>query len=137
MRLCIPTLENGGLAGRLAGHFGSAPYYTMVETDSGALEVVANAGADHGHGSCEAASGMSGHAVDAVVCQGLGRRALAGLAAAGIAVYVADAPDVSGALEGFRAGRLARLGDDAACRGGHGHDASGARGGCGHGHGDA
>jgi predicted Fe-Mo cluster-binding NifX family protein len=130
MRLCMPTLDDAGLAGRLAGHFGSAPYYTFVETDSGTLEVVANAGARHRHGSCDAASGMAGREVDAVVCQGLGRRALAGLDAAGIVVFVADATDVSGAVESYRAGMLERLTEEAACHGRHGHGGHGA-GGCG------
>jgi predicted Fe-Mo cluster-binding NifX family protein len=131
MRVCMPTVDDAGLAARLTAHFGSAPYYTIVETDSGAFEVVANAHARHEHGSCEAASGMAGHEVDAVVCQGLGRRALAGLAAAGISVYLSDADGVAGALEGYRAGRLARLTEEAACRGGHVGASHG--GGCGHG----
>ncbi len=121
MRLCFPTENEVGLEATLAGHFGSAPYYTIVETDSGACEVVANAQARHEHGSCEAASGMGGRSVDAVICHGLGRRALAGLAAAGIPVYVADAALVAEAVEGFRAGQLARLTEDAACHGGQGH----------------
>jgi predicted Fe-Mo cluster-binding NifX family protein len=64
---------------------------------------------------------MGGREVDAVVCLGLGRRALAGLAAAGIPVFVADEVSVSGAVEGFRAGRLAQLAEDGACGGGRGH----------------
>jgi predicted Fe-Mo cluster-binding NifX family protein len=117
----MPTLDDAGLSGRLAAHFGSAPYYTIVETDSGAFEVVSNAHARHEHGTCEAASGMGSREVDAVVCQGLGRRAFAGLAAAGIPVYVADEGSVSGAVEEFRAGRLVQLTEDAACGGGRGH----------------
>jgi predicted Fe-Mo cluster-binding NifX family protein len=117
----MPTLDDAGLGGRLAAHFGSAPYYTFVETDSGACDVVSNTHARHEHGTCEAAAGMSSQAVDAVVCQGLGRHALAGLAAAGIAVFVADEVSVSGAVDGFRAGRLERLTEEAACGGGRGH----------------
>jgi predicted Fe-Mo cluster-binding NifX family protein len=59
--------------------------------------------------------------VDAVACQGLGRRAFAGLAAAGIPVYVADEPDVASVIARFRAGQLELLEEQAACRGGHGH----------------
>lgn len=121
MRLCMPTVDDAGLAARLTAHFGSAPYYTIVETDSGTIEVVANAHARHEHGSCEAAGGMTGRAVDAVVCQGLGRRALAGLAASGIPVYVAGAADVAAAVAEFRGGKLERLTEDAACGGGQGH----------------
>jgi len=121
MKLCMPTVDDTGMAGRIAGHFGSAPYYTYVETDSGAVAVVSNAHALHEHGSCEPAAGMSGGGVEAVVCHGLGRRALAGLAAAGIPVYVTGQESVAGAVEEFRAGALALLTEDAACHGGLGH----------------
>jgi len=128
MRLCIPTVDDAGLDARLSEHFGSAPYYTIVDTDSEACEVVSNAHARHEHGACEAAAGMNGHAVDAVVCRGLGRRAYAGLAAAGIPVYVADEPDVSGVVARFQAGQLDPLAEEAACRGGHGHEHQGQAG---------
>ena len=122
MRLCIPTQDDAGLEARLAGHFGSARWYTIVESESGACEAVSNARARHEHGSCEAASHMGAGSVDAVICCGLGRRAYEGLAAAGIPVYVTDAAVVSSALEDFRAGRLAPLAAEAACHGGHGHE---------------
>jgi predicted Fe-Mo cluster-binding NifX family protein len=125
MKLCMPTVDEAGLAGRMAGHFGSAPYFTYVDSDSGAVEVVANAHAHHEHGSCAPATGMSGRAVDAVICHGLGRRALAGLAAAGIPVYVTAEESVAGAVEEFRFGGLAVLTEDAACHGGHGHQRHG------------
>ena len=134
MKLCIPTVESAGLHGRMSGHFGSAPFFTMVDTESGACVVVANGGAVHQHGTCEAAGGMEGHAVDAVVCRGLGRRALAGLAAAGIAVYVADAEDAAAALAQYRAGSLSPMAEAAACGGGAGHaHGPGGAGGCGRG----
>jgi predicted Fe-Mo cluster-binding NifX family protein len=121
MRLCVPTLDDGGLAARLAPHFGSAPYYTIVETESGTVEALRNAHADHAHGTCEASTNLAGQAVDAVVCLGLGRRALTGLAEAGIEVFVACSDDVATAVDAFRSGRLGRLAIDAACRGGQGH----------------
>ncbi len=35
MRLCIPTINERGLTARLSPHFGSAPYHTVIESDSG------------------------------------------------------------------------------------------------------
>jgi predicted Fe-Mo cluster-binding NifX family protein len=40
MRLCIPTIDDAGLDAQLSAHFGSAPYYTIVDTESEAFEVV-------------------------------------------------------------------------------------------------
>lgn len=121
MRLCIPTVDAAGLEGRLSGHFGSAPYYTLVETETRAVEVVANGHAEHEHGRCDAASSLQGLNVDAVVCQGLGRRAFAGLRDVGIAVFVAEPGTVSSALVAFGEGRARRMASEEACRGGHQH----------------
>lgn len=122
MRLCMPTINERGLTARLSPHFGSAPYHTLIESDSGEMSVLLNEHARHEHGRCQPAKGLEGRDVHAVVCRGLGRRALAALNGAGIEVLVTDGWTVAEALDAFREGRLAALSPDAACGGGrHGH----------------
>jgi len=120
MRLCLPTADSAGLPARLSPHFGSAPYLTLVDTDSGRTEVLANDHSLHAPGRCEPAKGLYGRSVDAVVCRGLGRRALAHLNWDGIPVLVTDADTVSAALDAFHAGALRALTEEEACGGGHG-----------------
>ena len=50
MKICIPTTDNNGLESRAHGHFGSAPYFAVVDTETGAVRVEANAGQRHRHG---------------------------------------------------------------------------------------
>ncbi|HEY5492695.1 MAG TPA: NifB/NifX family molybdenum-iron cluster-binding protein [Gemmatimonadaceae bacterium] len=121
MKLCVPTMDDAGLAARISAHFGSAPYFAVVDTGSDAVELVSNTHAHHEHGSCDPLSLLSNRRVDAVVCHGLGRRALARLDASGIPVFVTDGLDVAEAVAGFGSGRLQRLTFDAACHGGRGH----------------
>ncbi len=121
MRLCIPTDDNGGLTGRLSSHFGSAPYFTLVESDTGDVQVVSNLHSQHEPGSCQAAEALRGYGVEAVVCRGLGRRAFSRLRILGLPVYVSEEVQTVEALEAFRAGRLSRLTAEAACHGGRGH----------------
>lgn len=121
MRLCLPTVHDHGRTALLSDHFGSAPYFTLVDTESGITDVISNHHAEHAPGSCDAARSIAGHNVDAVVCLGLGRRALAKLESAGIPVFAADASTVAGAVEAFEAGRLRRMSAQAACGGGHRH----------------
>ena len=83
MRLCIPTVDNHGRTGTLSAHFGSAPYFTLVDSEARTVHVLANPHARHQPGSCTAAQGLRAHGVDAVVCHGLGRRALGSLQEAG------------------------------------------------------
>jgi predicted Fe-Mo cluster-binding NifX family protein len=118
MRLCIPTDTNRGLDAPISAHFGSAPYFTLVDSDSGAAEVVANRYAHHAPGTCEAAKGLPAHGVGAVVCLSLGRRAFAGLRKIGVDVFVTDAGYAGAATEAFRAGRVRALTTEEACQGG-------------------
>jgi predicted Fe-Mo cluster-binding NifX family protein len=121
MRLCIPTLDDRGRDAVLSAHFGSAPYFTVVDSGTDEIEVVRNRLAHHAPGSCEAVKGLAGLDVRAVVCLGLGGRAHGGLLRAGIDVYVAHAGAVSDAVEAFRAGRLSLLRAEEACGGGRHH----------------
>ena len=121
MRLCMPTVHDRGRAVPLSDHFGSAPYFTIVDSESGATEVIPNHHAQHAPGSCDAARSIAAHRVDAVVCLGLGRRALASLENAGIAVFLSSAGTVGGAVDAFVAGRLPRMQAEAACGGCQGH----------------
>jgi predicted Fe-Mo cluster-binding NifX family protein len=121
MKLCIPTDDDRGLAGRLSSHFGSAPYFTLVDSETGEAKVVSNLHGDHEPGTCQSAEALRGYGVGAVVCRGLGRRAYGRLRNMGLPVFVTEAEAPGEALEEFRAGRLARLTAESACHGGRGH----------------
>jgi predicted Fe-Mo cluster-binding NifX family protein len=120
MRLCMPTDDDLGLEGRLSLHFGSAPYLTLVESETGDVQVVANLHSEHEPGACQSAEALRGYGVEAVVCRGLGRRAFGRMRNMGLPVYVAEEEETSRALEAFRAGRLARMTSESACHGGRG-----------------
>ncbi len=115
MRLCIPTLDDRELAAALSPHFGSAPFFTVVDTESGRCETVGNDHAHHQPGRCDAARQLDPLAADAVLCSGLGRRALARLADQGLEVFLAAVPDVAAALETYRSGELEPMTDELTC----------------------
>jgi len=119
-------MNERGLEAPLSAHFGSAPYYTVVDTETGGLEVVANGRAEHEHGQCNPVSQISRLAPDAVVCMGLGRRALDRLQAAGIQVFLAKGTQVAGVVAEFRSGALSPFGVDSVCAGNHVHGNGGA-----------
>lgn len=121
MKLCIPTIDERGLAGRLSDHFGSAPYFTLVEIESGETEVVRNPQGEHEPGTCHSAEALRALGVGAVVCRGLGRRAFARLREMGLPVFVTEDEDTSSVVEAYRARRLSRLTSERACHGGRRH----------------
>jgi predicted Fe-Mo cluster-binding NifX family protein len=119
MRLCIPTGSDCGLDAPIAAHFGSAPYFTLVDSESGAVQVVATYHAHHAHETCEPPTSLPAHGVGAVICLGLGRRAFASLQQLGIDVFLTDAGAAGGAVQAFRDGRVRAFASAAACQGGH------------------
>ena len=137
MKICIPTENNHGLESRVYDHFGSAPFFAMIDADSDRLEVVRNTDLDHRHHSCHHIDGLKTHNVDVVVCNGVGRRAFAALQEAGIEVLVPEHATVADIVSAVRAGEVRRLPTDETCGGGrheHRHGAGFNHGNC-HAHG--
>jgi predicted Fe-Mo cluster-binding NifX family protein len=137
MNICIPTMDDRGKEGMPADHFGSAPFFTFVNTETGEYEPVRNGGSSHVHGACQPLKNLGSRPVDAIVCRGLGRRAFSRLADQGIQVFVTLEKDVENTVDALKEGRLRTLTSEEACGGhshghGNGHERHG-RGGRGHG----
>jgi len=124
MKLCIPTLDDRGREGTPSDHFGSAPFFTFVDTEADSYEAVRNGGSSHVHGACQPLKFLGSRPVDAVVCRGLGHRAFARLAEAGVEVFVTLEKDVKRTVEAFKDGRLSPLTSEEACHG-HSHSHAG------------
>jgi predicted Fe-Mo cluster-binding NifX family protein len=120
MKLCIPTEDSAGLDARVYEHFGSAPFFTVVDTDTEDIELVNNRDLAHPHGACNPVSSIESRAIDAVVCGGLGKRALARLQQAGFKVYLSQAGTVRDVVAEQRGGTLREATIEEAC-GGHAH----------------
>jgi predicted Fe-Mo cluster-binding NifX family protein len=125
MRICIPTDGEQGLGAAVAPHLGRAPFLTLVDTESG--EVAVLPAQPHGDRSCTPADSLAGTGVEAVVCLGAGKRAVATLEAAGIRVLLTRAPRVDEAVAAARRGGLSALRAKDACGGQHHHHGSSAR----------
>lgn len=131
MNICIPVIDDKGLESKLSGHFGSAPLFLIVDTDTKAYRPVPNANQAHAHGMCQPLTSLFGQQIEAAVVGGIGAGALAKLQAAGLKVYQAAGSSVGEACDAFVAGKLAEITPETSCRH-HGH---GAHQHAGHGHG--
>ncbi len=125
MKVCFPVEKNEGTKSAVYGHFGSAPAFVMVDTDTGSVTTVGNSDLGHVHGACNPIQAMGSHAVDAVVVGGIGAGAISGLNARGIKVYGSGAETVARNVDLLKDGKLPLLSLRHAC-GGH------AQGNCGH-----
>jgi predicted Fe-Mo cluster-binding NifX family protein len=127
MKICFAVEKDQGINSAVYGHFGSAPAFLMVDTESGSVATVGNRDMIHAHGACNPIMAIGGQSVDAVVVGGIGAGALNRLNAEGIQVYAARAETVSQNVDLLKEGKLPVLTLQHSCAG---HQQGG--GGCGH-----
>ncbi len=119
MILCIPTNDNRGIDARLSAHFGRAPWFTIVNSATGSVDLIRNDPGHHVHGACVPTEEIVRRGVEGVLCRGIGQGASARLAAAGIAVYLTDETITSSGIEALNAGKVRRLDGTGACSDDH------------------
>lgn len=120
MKICIPVVEDKDLTSEVCPHFGSAPYFMLVDTASMSCSAVANSNQHHAHGMCQPLAALGGHEIGAIVVNGIGQGAIHRLRAAGIEVYLGQHSTVEETVRAFADGRLAPVTADAVCAH-HGH----------------
>ncbi len=132
MNICIPVTNDQGLQSEVCQHFGSAPLFLIVNTDTRGTETVLNHNHQHAHGMCQPLASLQGHQLDAIVVGGIGMGALTKLQAAGIEVYLSEHATVEETLGAYEGGLLKKVTPRNACR----HHGSGgtSQTGCGHDH---
>ena len=121
MKICIPTETNKGKDATVFGHFGSAPFFTIYDTDNGSVEIIANANQHHAHGMCQPMAALAGKGVNAVVTGGAGAGAIQKLNQGGIKVYRAIAGTVADVATQFVKGDLEEISVQNACAHHDGH----------------
>ena len=122
MNICIPVKEDKGLSSEVNPHFGSAPVFLIVDTESGGARAIPNRNAHHGHGRCQPLASLAGERIDAIVVGGIGMGALSKLQAAGLEVFLSDGGSVSDTISAWKSGALRPVTPAMACgRHGQGH----------------
>jgi predicted Fe-Mo cluster-binding NifX family protein len=115
MKICIPTETNQGKSAQVYGHFGSAPFFTIYDATSGAVEIIANANQHHAHGMCQPMAALGGKGVNAVVTGGAGAGSIQKLNQGGIKVYRAISGTVADVAAEFASGKLEEISVNNAC----------------------
>ena len=115
IRICIPTESKEGLSAIASGHFGSSPYFTIYDTEKGSVETIENTNQHHSHGMCHPLGALSGKNIDAVVCGGMGGRAVQKLNEAGIKAYRVTTGTVQEIIDSLKKGGLEEITVQNAC----------------------
>ncbi|MBU2035516.1 MAG: NifB/NifX family molybdenum-iron cluster-binding protein [Candidatus Omnitrophica bacterium] len=115
MKIYIPTETKDGLKAKAYGHFGSAPFFTIYETEKETFESVDNTNSHHSHGMCHPIGVLGAYSIDAVVCQGMGARAVQNLNQSNIKVFRAAGETVADIIKKFKSGELEEITVGNAC----------------------
>jgi len=115
MRICIPTETDTARQAKVYDHFGSAPYFTIYDTEKDDCETVDNSNKHHIHGTCNPIDSLDGKNIDIVVCNGMGKRAVQKLNETGIRAYKAAGASVREVIDKYRAKELEEITMDSAC----------------------
>jgi len=115
MIICIPTTTAEGRTAPVHEHFGSAPFYTLCDTETDKVDVIANSDHGHAHGMCQPLSLFADRHIDAVLSGGMGARAVQMLNQGGIRAYRAVPGTVAVVLEQFAANQLDEITANNAC----------------------
>ncbi|MBN2014966.1 MAG: NifB/NifX family molybdenum-iron cluster-binding protein [Candidatus Altiarchaeota archaeon] len=115
MKVAIPTTGHKGLDDEVSPHFGRAPTYTIVDTETDEVKIVDNT-SEHMGGSGKPPEIMHGEGVGILLCSGLGQRAIWMFEQSGIEVFVGTTGTVRDALSLWRSGRLQKATEANACR---------------------
>src|SRR3989339_327987 len=119
MKICLPVNENNGLNSTLSEHFGSAPYFMIVDTDSNDCISVLNNNQHHAHGMCRPLEILGHEKFDGIVVGGIGAGALNKLMAAKIKVYKTGYTTIRETVEAFKGNQLVEVNLNLACSGGN------------------
>ncbi|MFA5033760.1 MAG: NifB/NifX family molybdenum-iron cluster-binding protein [bacterium] len=115
MKICIPTETEEGKTAKVYGHFGSAPYFTIYDTEKDTCEIMNNSNQHHSHGTCHPMGSLESKNIDAVVCGGMGMRAIQKLNESGIRAYRASEGTVEEVAKQYATNKLEELTPGNAC----------------------
>ena len=93
MNICIPIETDEGINARIYGHFGSAPFFAVYDTETKKLDTICNLDLHHDHGKCNPIGALAGRSVDILVTGGIGARAIDKLGLMGIRVCLKNSEE--------------------------------------------
>jgi predicted Fe-Mo cluster-binding NifX family protein len=122
-RIAVPSLNQGGIDGQRAGHFGHCDVFTLVDVEDGKIkEVSILQNQSHVQGGCMVPVNLlAANQVTALIVGGIGLRPLMGFRQVGIDVYHdAERPAIRPVVEDLIGGKLPMIAENQVCGGGGG-----------------
>lgn len=114
MKVGVPTMGDSGIEEDVSTHFGRAPTFTIVETESEDIEIITNI--KKTGGGRQPPEQLSEKGLQVMLCSDLGPKAIEMSEQSGIEVYVGASGTVEETLDDWEAGELSEATDEDACQ---------------------
>jgi predicted Fe-Mo cluster-binding NifX family protein len=117
VKICFPVLNHQAMDSLVYSHFGSAPIFVLVDTDTESVMAISNCDQGHEHGACNPVMALNNHQVDAIVVGGIEGGALSKLNQKGIKVYRAQGQTIRENVALLKTGELPQFTIQGTCSG--------------------
>ena len=114
MKVSIPVMNRDGTSATVGAHFGKAPAYAIIDTESGDLKFIDNT-SEHLGGKGLPPELLAKAGVNIMLCGGLGPKAVDLFCSLGIQVYVGAMGTVQETMEAWQQGKLHSANHSNAC----------------------
>lgn len=115
MKVAVPSNGDRGLNETVGEHFGRVPTYTIVDPETGDVQVVPNTSGHMAGGSGYPPDLLAPLGVKVLVCRGLGRRAVGMFERMGIDVFIGASGTVKDAIDMWKNNRLQPATENNSC----------------------
>lgn len=117
MKICIPVKENNGLESIPYNHFGSAPFFLVVDTETNDVTAINNGDLNHEHGKCQPIKAIGGADIDVVLVLGIGAGAINKLNSMDVKVFKANPTSLKENIDLFNDNKLIEFSPANSCTG--------------------
>lgn len=115
MKVCIPTMGRSGMDDIVSEHFGRAPTFTLIDSETDEVKIIDNR-SEHMGGMGKPPEHLAKEGVEVMLCSGLGPRAISMFENFGIEVLVGASGTVRDTLRMWQEGHLQMATDANACK---------------------
>jgi predicted Fe-Mo cluster-binding NifX family protein len=106
MKICFPVTADAGMESIIYGHFASAPFFVIIDTDTLHSSVIANCDQANPFAGCNPFSALKGLPLDGIVVGGIGDDSVRVMNMCGFRIYQACSASVAENATLFECGGL-------------------------------
>ncbi|MEI6205792.1 MAG: NifB/NifX family molybdenum-iron cluster-binding protein [Desulfuromonadales bacterium] len=106
MNICFPVIIDAGLDSTIYGHFASAPFFLIIDTDTLQSRVIANCDHVNPFAGCNPFTALNGLQLDSIIVGSIGDDSVRVMNICGFRVYQARSASVAENAALFECGSL-------------------------------